>query len=100
MIGGKGERTPGTGEPVLVGPLQRAPLAGAGPAPRHPKRWSPPSRSGWHGLYVELKMASGRVSGQQRQCLQALQEQGYRVAACRGWQAVSTPTQDIPFSPV
>lgn len=39
----------------------------------------------FHGLYVELKSATGRASGEQRGWIDALRVQGYRAEVCRGW---------------
>lgn len=46
----------------------------------------PVARHGCHGLYIELKRASGgRVSKEQVAWMDALTRQGYRCALCRGW---------------
>jgi len=47
----------------------------------------PVPRVGWCGLYIELKTATGTVSPAQRVWLRALQDQGHRVAICRGWES-------------
>lgn len=47
----------------------------------------PVARGVHHGLYIELKTGKGTASPQQRDWLQRLQAQGYRVAICRGWEA-------------
>jgi hypothetical protein len=46
----------------------------------------PVPRDDWHGLYIELKTVTGSVSKVQRDWLKSLQDQGYRVAICRGWE--------------
>lgn len=40
---------------------------------------------GYHGLYIELKTAGGKTSEYQKEWLEALREEGYFVALCRGW---------------
>lgn len=46
----------------------------------------PVARGKFHGLYIELKRRSGgRVSDTQKKWLSALQDQGYAVIVCRGW---------------
>lgn len=41
--------------------------------------------NGYHGLYIELKKKKGgRVSPEQRQWLQDLNDEGYRAVVCRG----------------
>jgi hypothetical protein len=39
----------------------------------------------YHGLFVELKTATGRLSPAQTQMLAYLNQQGYRALCCRGW---------------
>lgn len=47
----------------------------------------PVARSGYHGLYIELKRTEGgRVSEEQRAWMDRLTEQGYYTAVCRGWE--------------
>lgn len=47
----------------------------------------PVAVNGFHGLYIELKRErGGRVSDDQQFWLDALMEQGYFVALCRGWE--------------
>lgn len=46
----------------------------------------PVARGGYHGLWIELKRASGgRVSVAQAGWLGALASEGYRAEVCRGW---------------
>lgn len=50
----------------------------------------PVARSGKHGLYIELKRIKGsKVSDDQREWLSALEDQGYAVALCKGWEAAA-----------
>ena len=44
----------------------------------------PVARGGYHGLYIELKTSTGRVSADQKIVIARLQEQGYQVEICRG----------------
>lgn len=45
----------------------------------------PVARGGCHGLYIELKTATGRVQASQRDWMARLEAQGYRAVVCRGW---------------
>lgn len=47
----------------------------------------PVARGGYHGLYIELKNATGRASPEQRQWLADLTAQGYRAVLVRQWEA-------------
>ena len=50
----------------------------------------PVARGGRHGLYVELKRIRGsKTSDDQREWLEALEQQGYAVALCKGWEAAA-----------
>ena len=47
----------------------------------------PVARGKYHGLYIELKRTrGGRISEAQEGWLEALAEQGYAAAVCKGWQ--------------
>jgi hypothetical protein len=46
----------------------------------------PAARAGFHGLYIELKTATGRASREQAQWVQDLRAEGYRAEVCRGWE--------------
>jgi hypothetical protein len=41
---------------------------------------------GHHGLYLEMKATGGRVSAAQEDWLSYLEQAGYRVVVCWGWQ--------------
>lgn len=49
-----------------------------------PDLFLPAPRQGSHGLYIELKTATGRVSVEQLEMMQFLDGQGYTVKLCRG----------------
>ena len=42
---------------------------------------------GYHGLFIEMKAAGGRLSNEQKCWLKALEAFGYRAVACKGWEA-------------
>lgn len=54
----------------------------------------PVARSGWHGLYVEMKKQGGTVSKAQSEWLHDLAQQGYLTAVCYGWEAAAQIIQD------
>ena len=45
----------------------------------------PVARGGFHGLYIEMKAAKGRLSDEQKQWLLALKAQGYCTEIAHGW---------------
>lgn len=47
----------------------------------------PAARHGHHGLYIELKTATGYPSREQRQWVADLRAEGYRAEVCRGWES-------------
>lgn len=50
----------------------------------------PVPRSGYHGLYIELKRLRGNTTTKnQDEWLTKLEGQGYRVKVCRGWEEAS-----------
>ena len=50
----------------------------------------PVSRSGYHGLYIELKAGKNKPTANQLAWLEALEAQGYKTAVCYGWEAAKT----------
>lgn len=50
----------------------------------------PVPRSGYHGLYIELKRLRGNnTTKNQNEWIIKLEGQGYRVTVCRGWEEAS-----------
>lgn len=49
----------------------------------------PVPHSGYHGLYVEMKVGSNTPTENQKKWLAALKKQGYATAVCWGWEAAS-----------
>lgn len=50
----------------------------------------PVARGGYHGLYIELKrLHGGRVSPEQLEWIDALNQQGYCACVCKGWEAAA-----------
>lgn len=41
---------------------------------------------GYHGLFIELKTESGRVSKEQKEMIERLSKVGYKAVVCRGWE--------------
>lgn len=50
----------------------------------------PVARSGYHGLYIELKAGKNKPTANQLVWLEALEAQGYKTAVCYGWEAAKT----------
>ena len=46
----------------------------------------PVARCGYHGLYIEMKTESGRLTKEQKWWNGRLREQGYLCATCLGWE--------------
>lgn len=54
----------------------------------------PVARSGFHGLYIEMKRQGGKVSQEQDRWLNSLDKQGYLTAVCYGWEAAAGVIKD------
>ena len=51
-----------------------------------PDLFLPVSRSGFHGLWIELKTETGKTSDVQDWWIDNLRLEGYCVEVCKGWQ--------------
>lgn len=66
--------------------LEAANLKKQGVKPGVPDVFLPVPRGGYHGLYIEMKRRRGGVLSQdQRDYIDALRAQGYRVETCKGF---------------
>lgn len=45
----------------------------------------PVARSGYHGLYIELKIKGGKTSDSQKWWIAEVSKQGYFAKVCYGW---------------
>ena len=52
-----------------------------------PDLFLPVARSGYYGLYLELKSAKGRLQDTQKAWLNELSQQGYKTAVCFSFDA-------------
>ena len=50
-----------------------------------PDLFLPISKSGAHGLFIEMKVPGGRVSPEQKKWINELKKQGYAAVVCFGW---------------
>jgi hypothetical protein len=69
-------------------------LKAEGLRPGVPDYCLPVARGGYHGLYIELKTASGAVRPEQRAWLAALAAQGYRAVVARQWEQAWAELRD------
>ena len=66
-------------------PAVAAKLKRQGVKPGVPDLFLPVARSGWHGLFIEMKKRKGgRVSDEQKAWIEALTAQMYRAVVCKG----------------
>lgn len=69
-------------------PIEAARFKAMGVKAGVPDIFLPVARSGYHGLFIELKRANGgRLSDAQRGWLEALRRCGYYAVMCHGWEA-------------
>ena len=59
-----------------------------------PDLFYPVPLGGYHGLFIEMKAANGRVSRNQQLWIEALRGMGYRVEVCNGFEAAKTVLED------
>lgn len=59
-----------------------------------PDLFLPVGRSGYHGLYIEMKRTGGRMSDEQGWWIVQLQKQGYCCHVCYGWQQAADVLED------
>ena len=60
----------------------------------------PVARQGRHGLWLEMKISTGRVTENQTRWLAWLEGQGYRAEICRSWQAAAEVIEDYMGVPL
>ena len=67
--------------------IEAARLKAQGVKPGVPDIFLPCAKKGFYGLYIELKRQNGgRVSEEQKSMIDALRDEGYKVAVCKGWE--------------
>ena len=65
------------------GKLEACRLKAQGVKPGVPDLHLPVARAGYHGLWIEMKTATGRLSEDQRKIIAMLCAEGHRVEICR-----------------
>ena len=69
------------------GKAEAARFQAEGVKPGVPDLFLPVPRSGFHGLFIELKrQAGGRASKEQNVWIKTLVDQGYRAFVAKGWE--------------
>lgn len=68
-------------------PRQGAYLKAEGLKPGVPDLCIPVARKGFHGLYIELKTNTGRLTKEQAAFIDGLTEQGYMAVVCVGFES-------------
>jgi hypothetical protein len=54
----------------------------------------PVARCGFHGMYIEFKSKTGRISPEQRWWTDKLTEQGFLVLTCRDWETAAQAVEE------
>ena len=49
----------------------------------------PVPRSGYHGLYIEMKVGKNKTTDNQDRWLEGLSNQGHKTCICYGWESAS-----------
>ena len=57
----------------------------------------PVARSGFHGLYIELKAGRNKATEKQREWLTALEREGYQAVVCYGWEEAKKAIEEYLF---
>ena len=65
-----------------------------GVKPGVPDLFYPVPLNGYHGLFIELKAKTGRLSANQKRWLTALNKLGYKTAVCVGWEAAKEELEE------
>ena len=75
--------------------IEAANLKAQGVKPGVPDVFLPVARKGFHGLYIEMKRRRGGIlSKYQKEYIEALKKQGYRVEVCKGFHAAADVIED------
>lgn len=69
-------------------------LKAEGVKPGVPDVFLPVARKGYHGLYIEMKSAKGKLSMDQLKWIEALKKQGYYVVTCYGFNQAADVISD------
>lgn len=59
-----------------------------------PDLFLPVPRGKYHGLFIEMKAAKGKLSINQSWWISALSATGYRVEVCYGWESAAKVIED------
>lgn len=54
----------------------------------------PVPMQGYHGLFIEMKTKTGRLSAEQKRWITALETFGYKVVVAHGWEQAKEALQD------
>ena len=57
-----------------------------GVRPGVPDLFYPVPQDGYHGLFIEMKTATGRLSSEQKKWITALEQLGYKCIVAHGWE--------------
>ena len=59
-----------------------------------PDLFCPVPRKGYHGLFIEMKTKTGRLSMVQKKWIAVLDELGYKVVVAKGWEEAAQALED------
>jgi hypothetical protein len=62
--------------------------------PGVPDTFLPVARGGYHGLFIEFKSATGRLSPEQKEWIEFLKAENFLVEVCRDWEIAAKITED------